>query len=84
MAGGQGFGVRAAALLLALLAAALLAGGCSSFQRDPPGDPSAPYSPYAKQKPPDYGPGCYDHRGNIDRTITTAAECAVLAWVWRS
>ena len=76
--------MRTVARLLALLMSALLAGGCSSFQRDAPGDPSAFQSPYTKQQPPDFGPGCYDHRGRIERTITTAAECANLTWVWRS
>ena len=75
--------MRPVALLLALLVSALLASACTNLQRDAPVEPSAPQSPYAKQQPVDFGPGCYDHRGRIERTITTAAECATMGWVWR-
>ena len=76
--------MRSVATLLAVLMSALLAVACSNFQREAPADPSVPFSPYAKPQQADFGPGCYDHRGRIERTITTAGECAVIGWVWRS
>jgi hypothetical protein len=34
--------------------------------------------------PPTYeGPGCYDHKNRLERTIRTQAECAAAAWVWK-
>ena len=77
--------MRTVALLVALPMSALLACACAgSGQRAPPADPSAPDSPYAKPQAVDSGPGCYDHRGRLERTITTAMECAAVTWVWRS
>ena len=76
--------MRSVALRVALLLTALLAGACTNFQSEAPADPSVPVSPYAKPQQADFGPGCYDHRGRIERTITTAGECAVIGWVWRT
>jgi hypothetical protein len=33
--------------------------------------------------PPDTGPGCYDHKGRIERTIPTRAECDTQGWIWK-
>jgi hypothetical protein len=33
--------------------------------------------------PPDTGPGCYDHKGRIERTIATRAECEHQDWIWK-
>ncbi len=30
------------------------------------------------------GPGCYDHKNRIERTITTPVECGVQGWVWKT
>ncbi len=76
--------MRSVVTLPALLISALLAGACTNMQRDPPVDPNAPNSPYTRPQQADFGPGCYDHRGRIERTITTEAECARVTWVWRS
>lgn len=59
-------------LTLVLLLAAVA--GCSSQ-----GGPLAAIN----SAPPDSDPGCYDHRDRLVRTVTTAAECATLTWVWR-
>jgi hypothetical protein len=68
-----------------VLMSALLAGACAGGQRTPaPTESKVSDSPYAKPQPADTGRGCYDHRGRIERTITTAAECAVIDWVWRN
>ncbi len=34
--------------------------------------------------PPAYeGPGCYDHKNRIERTVRSKAECDVLTWTWK-
>jgi len=64
------------AVLLALLSA-LAASGCSSS-----GGGSVLDSINAPQ-PADTGPGCYDNKNRLVRTITTAAECEFDTWVWK-
>ncbi len=29
------------------------------------------------------GPGCYDHKNRIERTVRTKAECEILTWTWK-
>ena len=61
------------ALLVALLAA-LVASACSSG-----GGGLAGFN-----KPAEYeGPGCYDHKNRIERTVRTKAECEILTWTWK-
>ena len=60
---------RAAAALFCALG---LAGGCTSGSEN-------------FNKAPTYeGPGCYDFKGRIERTITTSFECDRQGWVWRT
>jgi hypothetical protein len=33
--------------------------------------------------PPDTGPGCYDHKGRIEHTITMRVECEYQGWTWK-
>ena len=63
--------MRTIATLCALLGA-LAAGACSSGYDG------------LNSGPPDTGPGCYDHKGRIERTITTRAECDRQDWTWKS
>ena len=63
--------MRSIAALFALLCA-LAAGACSSGY-DGINSGSA-----------DTGPGCYDHKGRIERTITTRAECDTQGWTWKT
>ena len=61
--------------LLALLST-LLAGACSSSGGGIVLDNFNP--------PPAYeGRGCYDHKGRLERTIPTQAECNVQDWTWK-
>jgi hypothetical protein len=29
------------------------------------------------------GPGCYDHKNRIERTVKTRTECETLTWTWK-
>jgi len=60
-------------LMLALMSA-LVASACTS---------GGGFLESINSAPPDTGPGCYDHKNRIERTITTAAECATMSWVWK-
>jgi hypothetical protein len=63
------------AFYLALLLPALMACGCSGLKS---GGESF-------NQPPVYeGPGCYDHKGRIERTIIIKAECDRQGWVWKT
>jgi hypothetical protein len=65
---------RSAALAACLLPA-LLTGACSSFSS---GGENF-------NKPAVYeGPGCYDHKGRMERTITQPVECQRQGWVWKT
>ncbi len=63
------------ALLVALLSV-LGTGACSSKGGSPLDAINAP-------PPPDTGPGCYDHKNRIERTVKTRSECEALTWVWK-
>jgi hypothetical protein len=59
---------------VAALLAVIALGACSS---------SASLATF--NAPPTYeGPGCYDHRNRLERTVKTRAECEVLTWTWKS
>lgn len=62
------------ASVLALLSA-LVAGACSSGG----GGGLANFNTPAVYE----GPGCYDHKNRIERSITTKAECDAVTWVWK-
>ncbi len=63
------------ALVLPLLLWTLMTGACSSLKSG--GETfNAP--------PVHEGPGCYDHKGRIERTITLKAECDRQGWVWKT
>ena len=58
-----------------LFCALALAAGCTSLQG---GGENF-------NKPAVYeGPGCYDFKNRIDRTITLKPECDKQGWVWRT
>lgn len=66
---------RRRAIAGAGLLGALLAAGCSGVSS---GGENF-------NKPAVYeGPGCYDHKNRIERTITTPVECSVQGWVWKT
>ncbi len=62
------------ALLVALLSA-LVASACSSGS----GGGLANFNTPAAYE----GPGCYDHKNRIERTVRTQSECEALTWVWK-
>jgi|APFre7841882630_1041343.scaffolds.fasta_scaffold412831_1 hypothetical protein len=62
--------------LLAALVSVLVTGACSSKGGSPLDSINAP-------APPDTGPGCYDHKNRIERTVMTKAECEILTWTWK-
>jgi hypothetical protein len=64
-----------AATAAGLLCALALAAGCTSLQGGAENF----------NKPAVYeGPGCYDFKGRIDRTIGLKPECDKQGWVWRT
>ena len=63
------------AILLAWLLPALMAGGCSGVKSG---------GETFNQAPVFEGPGCYDHKGRIERTIIIKAECDRQGWVWKT
>lgn len=61
--------------LVACLLPALLAAACSGVSSG--GE--------TFNKPPVYeGPGCYDHKGRLERTITQPVECQRQSFVWKT
>jgi hypothetical protein len=57
------------ALLSALVASACASGGSAFDNFNTP----AAYE----------GPGCYDHKNRIERTVRSKAECDLLTWNWK-
>ena len=57
------------ALLSALVASACASGGTALDNFNTP----AVYE----------GPGCYDHKNRIERTVRSKVECDILTWVWK-
>jgi hypothetical protein len=62
-------------LLLALLSALVL-GACAS------GDGSW-FDSLNAPKPPETGPGCYDHKDLRVPQIMTQGECENMTWTWK-
>lgn len=62
------------ALVLPWLLLALVSSACSALQSGG-ANFNAP--------PVDEGPGCYDHKGRIERTILLKVECDRQGWVWK-
>jgi hypothetical protein len=62
-------GVAVLALLCALVAGACTGGGSALDNFN---------------KPAEYqGPGCYDHKNRLERTVKSRTECDVLTWTWK-
>ena len=66
---------RSTRTLAGLLGVLWLAAGCSGI-----GGSGEKFNQPAVYE----GPGCYDLKGRIDRTITLKAECDKQAWIWRT
>ena len=64
------------ALLVALLSV-LVASACSS------GSGGRGSTNFNTPRRPYEGPGCYDHKNRIERTVRTQSECEALTWVWK-
>jgi hypothetical protein len=56
--------------LVSVLVTGACAGGGAAFDNF---NPPAAYE----------GPGCYDHKNRIERTVKTRGECEALTWVWK-
>jgi len=67
---------------IALLLVLLSLGACTSGGAGSAAGGSGPLD-WINSAPPDTAPGCYDHKNRLERTVTTAAECAALTWVWK-
>lgn len=67
------------ALFVAAVVSALAATACTSGGSRGGGG----FLDSINSAPPDTGPGCYDHKNRLERTIVTAAECAAQDWVWK-